>query len=93
MDSEVRSDTFVAVSKWIGKINKDEKMQEYLIKEQVKWKCNLNRAPWLGGQFKTVAGLVKQYLIKATGRDSLTKQELEEILLNIEIVRNNWPLI
>ena len=68
-------------------------MQEYLIKQQVKWKFNLNRAPWWGGQFETMAGLVKQYLIKATGRDSLTKQELEEILLDIEIVRHNRPLI
>ena len=40
-----------------------------------------------------MAGLVKQYLIKATGRDSPTKQELEEILLDIEIVRHNRPLI
>ena len=45
--------TFVAASNWIRKINKDEKMQEYLIKEQKqkkkKWKCNLSRAPSWGG--------------------------------------------
>ena len=29
--------TFVAASKWIGKINKDEKMHEYLIKEQLEF--------------------------------------------------------
>ena len=40
-----------------------------------------------------MAELVKQYLIKATGRETLTKQELEEILLDIEIVRHNRPLI
>ena len=28
--------TFVAASKWIAKINEDEKIQEYLIKEQIK---------------------------------------------------------
>ena len=28
--------TFFAASKWIGKFNKDEKMKEYLIKEQIK---------------------------------------------------------
>ena len=36
---------FVVDSKWFGKINKDEKIQEYLIKEQIKWKFNLSRAP------------------------------------------------
>ena len=41
------TETFVAASKWIGKINKDEKMQEYLIKEQIKWKFKLSRAPWI----------------------------------------------
>ena len=40
-----------------------------------------------------MAGLVKQYLIKATGRENLTKQVLEEILLDIELVRHNLPLI
>ena len=28
--------TFVTASRWIGKTNKDEKMQEYLIREQIK---------------------------------------------------------
>ena len=37
--------------------------------------------------------MVKQSLFKATGRVDLTKEELEEILLDIEIVLNNLPLI
>ena len=40
-----------------------------------------------------VVRLVKQSLFKATGMASLTKQKLKEILLNIETVLNNWPLI
>ena len=68
-------------------------MQEYLIKEPIKWKFNLSRAPWSGGQLERMVGLVKQSLFKATGRANLTKQELEEILLDIEIVLNNRPLI
>ena len=64
-------------------------MQEYLINEQIKWKFNLIRAPWWGGQFERMVGLVKQSLFKATGRANLTKQELEEILPDTEIVLNN----
>ena len=62
-------------------------MQDYHIKEQIQWKPN---APWGGGrQFEKVVKLVKQSLFKATGRANLTKQELEEILPDIEIVLNN----
>ena len=85
--------TFVKASKWNGKINKDDKMQEYLIKDQIKWKFNLSRAPWLGGQFERMVELVKQSLFKTTRRANLTKQMLEEILLDIDIVLNNRPLI
>ena len=46
--------TFVVASKWIGKINKDELMQEYLIKEEIQWKFNLSRAPWWDGQFERI---------------------------------------
>ena len=37
--------------------------------------------------------MVKQSLFKATGKADLTKEELEEILLDIELVLNNLPLI
>ena len=40
-----------------------------------------------------MVGLMKQSLFKATGRTNITKQELEEILLGIEIVLNSRPLI
>ena len=53
--------TFVAASKWISKINRAEKMQEYLIKEQIKWKFNLSTTPWGrgGGRIQRMVGLVK----------------------------------
>ena len=83
---------FVAVQCGLVKSTKI-RMQEYLIKEQIKLKFNLNRAPWWGGQFERMVRLVKQSLFKAIGRANLTKQELEEILLDIEIVLNNRPFI
>ena len=61
--------------------------------EQVKWKFSLSRAPWWGGQFERMVGLVKQCLYKATRRAKLTKQELEEVILGTEINLNNRPLM
>ena len=40
-----------------------------------------------------MVGLVKQSLLKATGRANLTKKGLEDILLDIESVLNNQPVI
>ena len=40
-----------------------------------------------------MVGLVKQCLYKATERAKLTKQELEEIILDTEISLNNRPLM
>ena len=67
-------------------------MEEYLEK-QIKWKFNLSAALWWGEQFEGKVGLGKQSQFKATGRANLTKQEPEEILLDLEIVLNDRPLI
>ena len=87
------AETFGKASKWIKRVYKDEEMQEILVTEPVKWKFNLSRAPWWGGQFERMVELVKQCLYKATGRAKLTKQELEEIILDTEINLNNRLLM
>ena len=48
------------------------------------------KSGWAGTPLQT---MVKQSLFKATGKADLTKEELEEILLDIELVLNNLPLI
>ena len=84
--------TFEKASKWIKRVYKDEGMQEFLVTEQVKWKFNLSRAPWWGGQFERMVGLVKQCLYKATGTAKFTKQELK-VILDTEINLNNRRLM
>ena len=58
---------FEKASKWIKNVYKDERMQEFLMTEQVKWNFNLSKAPWWGGKLERMVGLVKQCLFKATG--------------------------
>ena len=84
--------TYVAAAKWIQNIKRDVLFQDFLIKEEIQWKFNLSRAPWWGGQFERMVGLVKQSLYKATGYANLNLNELEEILLDIEVNLNNRPL-
>lgn len=76
--------TFV-VDSVISKTNKDEKMPECLIRKQIIWTFNLNKAPWWGGQVRKIIGLLKQSLFKPTWRAILNKQELEKTFIEDDI--------
>lgn len=84
--------TFVAASKWLRGIFKEEKLHEFLAEHTIQWKFNLSRAPWWGGQFERMVSIVKQALYKTMGRSLLKWQEFEEVVLDIETNLNNRPL-
>ena len=84
--------TFKSAAKWLENIVAGEKLNEFLTEEEIHWQFNLSRAPWWGGQFERLIGLVKQSLYKTIGRANLTWFELEEVLLDLEITLNNRPL-
>ena len=93
--SKIYSDnakTFIAASKAIEKIMRSEELHNYLAKNKIRWQFNLSKAPWWGGQYERIVGLVKQALFKVVGAASLKFQELREILLDVEISLNNRPL-
>ena len=54
--------------------------------------CNLPRAPWWRGQFERLIGLTKQVLDKSLENTKLNWNELEEVLLDIEVNIDNYPL-
>ena len=64
-------------------------MQDYLIKEEIKWKFNLSRAPWWGGELERMVDLVRQCLYKITGKANLSQKKFEEIVMDIEVTLNN----
>ena len=86
--------TFVAAANWLKKAQQDEKFHHFLMKEKIRWQFNLSRAPWWGGggEFERMVGLVKSALYKSIGNGCLTKKELQDVLLDIEITLNNRPL-
>lgn len=73
--------SFVGAAKWISKVMSDEKFHDLLADQQIKWKFNLSRAPWWGGQFERMIGLVKSALNKTVGNGLLTWAELEKNLI------------
>ena len=85
--------TFVTTGKWLSKLRKDQRLANYLGALEIKWKFNLARAPWWGGFFERLIGIMKRSLSKVIGQSLLTFQELEEVLLDVEMTMNNRPLM
>ncbi|KAJ8018051.1 hypothetical protein HOLleu_44175 [Holothuria leucospilota] len=56
------------------------------------WKFIAQRAPWWGGWWEKLVGSVKSALKKSVARASLTRQELETVLHEIEACINSRPL-
>ena len=84
--------TFVAAAKWLRAVIKDERVCNLLVTEGIQWQFNLSRAPWWGGQFERMIGLIKQSMYKTIGNGFLSLEELREIILEVEVALNNRPL-
>ena len=84
--------TFAAAATWVRKLMKDEQVHDWLAEQRIAWQFNLSRAPWWGGQFERLVGLVKQALYKTLGKGCLYCKELQEVIIDIEIALNNRPL-
>ena len=84
--------TFVSASKWLKRVQRDEKVNDWLAKQGIQWQYNLSRAPWWGGQFERLIGVMKQSMYKAIGNGHLRWRKLEEVILDVEKTPNNRPL-
>ena len=58
----------------------------------MKWKFNLSRAPWWGGQFERLVGLMKQTIWKLFGKTKPKLEEFKSLMLDVETTINNRPL-
>ena len=84
--------TFIATKKWLKKLKKDPNLLNYLAEHKIDWRFNMSRAPWWGGFFERLIGIMKRSLSKMIGRGMLRLHELEEVLLDVECTMNNRPL-
>ena len=65
----------------------------YAANESIKWKFIVELAPWMGGFYERLIGLVKRSLRKAIGKLCLTYDQLLTILKEVEAVVNSRPLV
>ncbi len=83
---------FVGAVSWIKKVRSSERFNDFLTHHGITWQFNFSKAPWWGGQFERMVGLVKGALRKSIGKSPLTFTELKEVLLDVDVALNNRAL-
>ena len=66
---------------------------DYLSKHGIHWKFIVELAPWMGGFYECLVGLIKRAIRKILGSQCLTEKQLVTILAETEAVVNSWPLV
>ena len=83
---------FVMAAKWLKKVHKDERFHWLLSDQSIIWRLNLRQAPWWGGQFKRLVGLMKSAFYKIVGQGQLSLEQLGKAIPDVEVTLNICPL-
>ena len=71
----------------------DDKVQSYLSDKGISWHYIPAHAPWMGGIYERLIGIVKSCLRKSLGRARLRTDQLSTLLTEIEAVVNTRPIV
>ena len=75
-----------------GKTFKDARIQSYCQRRGIKWKFNVEAAPWWGGFFERMVKSVKLCFKKCLRNARLNFEEMLTVLTDVEAVLNSRPL-
>ncbi|KAL3085510.1 hypothetical protein niasHS_009437 [Heterodera schachtii] len=76
----------------INHLINEPKIQNEMAQKGIKWRFNVERAPWTGGFFEKMVHLVKEPLRKSLGKRLVDIDELTTTLVEIEKIVNDRPL-
>lgn len=74
-------------------VKSSDEIQSYVSNLGIKWTFIVEMAPWMGGFYERLVGLVKRSLRKTLQRKLLTLVQLQTILKEVEAVVNTRPLV
>lgn len=86
---KLASDT---IKKLWGQILTEDDVIFYAANQNVQWEFTVELAPWMGGFYELLVGLVKRSLRKALGKVCLTNEQLMTVLKEADAVVNSRPL-
>ncbi|XP_070567289.1 uncharacterized protein [Ptychodera flava] len=75
------------------KILLDPGVRSYAANQGVQWHFIVELAPWMGGFYERLVGVVKKCLRKAIGKVCFTYDQLQTVLAEVEAVVNSRPLV
>ncbi|GFR11994.1 integrase catalytic domain-containing protein [Trichonephila clavata] len=76
----------------LWKVISDPAVKAFYASHKILWKFIVERAAWWGGFYERLIRTVKLALQKAVGKTTLSRDELETLLIEIEGVVNSRPL-
>ena len=80
------------ISDNVKTFRKSKKLKSFFIQKNIKWNFILEKAPWWGGFYERLIGIVKSSLKKVLQKSLLTYEELYTVITEIESVMNSRPL-
>ena len=83
---KLASDT---IDKIWGKILTEDDTVSYIANENIQWTFTVELAPWMGGYYERLVGIVKRSLRKAIGKLHLRGEQLLTVLKEAEAVVKN----
>ena len=84
--------TNTALSNQWRQIFRDEDVLSYVSSQEIRWNFTTALAPWQGGFYERLVGMVKRSMKKAIGRKQYSLEQLITLLTEIEAVLNSRPL-
>ena len=77
---------------WLD-VQTDPEVQSYVANQNIQWHFITTNAPWMGGYYERLVGLVKRALRKTLGKCKLTQDQLTTVITEIAAVLNTRPLV
>ena len=83
---------FTKAAKLLDSLAKDRQVEGELSKKGINWSFNTPYAPWKGGSYERLIGLLKHNLDNIVALSILTEHEFRQNIYEVERVLNDRPL-